>query len=129
VSLCLAAAGLAIQMAATEFSLSWTHTVERTRWEEHWRVTDAGLDLIEARVKGSGAGMEPPPGARLENGFYIWQPELPPQREIALRRAAGIGDWELCAGGRCGLIRDWLGGAGDPVTLRACVSVRGEKGG
>jgi hypothetical protein len=46
-------------MAMQSFTLVWTHSVERTEWRESWRVTPAGLVLTEARVKGSGAGMEP----------------------------------------------------------------------
>jgi hypothetical protein len=33
-----------------------------------------GLELVQARVKGSGAGMEPPPEARLVDGWFQWQP-------------------------------------------------------
>jgi len=121
VSLCLAAGGLAVQIAATSFTLAWTHTVEKTRWEEDWRVTAAGLVLTEARVQGSGAGMEPPPEARLRDGFYRWRPHLPPQAELVLRRAPEAGDWELCAGGRCAALAGWIGEA-ELVTLRPCTS-------
>lgn len=119
-SLCLAAAGLTMRIAAASFTLSWTHTVEKTRWQEDWRVAGDRLVLEEARVQGSGAGMEPPPEARLVNGFYIWTPDIPPLRELALRRALEGGDWTLCTAGRCATIREWLGGEGDPVTLCAC---------
>lgn len=118
-SLCLAAAGLAVQIAASSFSLSWTHTIERTRWEEDWHSEGDRLVIDEARVKGSGAGMEPPPEARLENGFYAWSPRLPPLAELVLRRDPHAGDWTLCAAGRCALLAEWLGLHADPVTVSA----------
>ena len=68
-ALCVLSAGKTITLAASLFTLSWTHSVERVRWEEDWRVTPAGLEIVEARVKGSGAGMEPPPDAVLKNGW------------------------------------------------------------
>ena len=45
---------------------------------------EAGLQIVEARVEGSGAGMEPGEGAVLRDGWWIYKPELPPQREIVL---------------------------------------------
>ncbi|MGO4839058.1 DUF1850 domain-containing protein, partial [Rhizobiaceae sp. 2RAB30] len=37
-SLCVVAAGKTTVLAASLFTLSWTHSVEKTRWEEDWRV-------------------------------------------------------------------------------------------
>jgi hypothetical protein len=107
-SLCLAAAGLAVAIAADTFTLSWTHTVEKTAWFEAWRVEAGGLRLAEARVKGSGAGMEPPPRARLVEGFYRWEPGAPAVPQLLLGRAPEAGDWTLCAAGRCAELGDWL---------------------
>lgn len=119
-SLCLAAAGIVVSLAVPDFSLAWTHTVEKTEWREDWRVTPEGLVLTEAAVRGSGAGMEPPPEARLQGGFYRWRPDGPSVPEIVLRRAPQAGDWRLCAGGRCAPLGEWVGAAADPVTLRPC---------
>jgi hypothetical protein len=121
VSFCLAAGAVAVRIAAASFSLAWTHTVEKTAWAEDWRVEGDRLVLVRARVQGSGAGMEPPPEARLENGFYVWEPDVPPLPEILLRRADQAGDWRLCAVGRCSTLGEWLGGEGEePVRLRPC---------
>ena len=84
-SLCLAGAET-LRLAVTAFTLAWTHSVEHLRWEEDWRVTPAGLELVEARVQGSGAGMEPPEGARLAGGWWTWRPARPPQRRGPARR-------------------------------------------
>ena len=42
------------QLLLTDFTLAWTHSIEKIRWEEDYRVTPSGLLLGEARVKGSG---------------------------------------------------------------------------
>ena len=84
-SLCILAAGKTTVLAVSAFTLSWTHSVEKTRWEEDWRVTPAGLEIVEARVKGSGAGMEPPEGAVLEG----WVVDLRAEDRRAARSHAG----------------------------------------
>jgi hypothetical protein len=117
VSLCVAGAE-ALRLAVTAFTLGWTHSVEHQRWEEDWRVTPAGLELVEARVKGSGSGMEPPEGARLEGGWWVWRPEGAPVGELVLAASGATGGgWTLCAGGRC---REVGAAAGGPVRLSVC---------
>ena len=59
--ICLIAGSKIAPLLAGALTLAWTHSVEKTRWEEDWREVAAGLELVEARVQGSGAGMEPPP--------------------------------------------------------------------
>ena len=76
--------------------------MEKTRWEEDWKVTPAGLQIVEARVKGSGAGMEPPEGAVLEDGWWVYAPKLAAQPELALAASGATGDgWTLCAAQAC----------------------------
>jgi tetratricopeptide (TPR) repeat protein len=81
--------------------LSWVHSVEKTEWQEDWRVTPQGLVIVEARIKGSGAGMEPPPEARLIDGWFRWKPQLPPLPEVALGNSGMAGEWRLCTDGQC----------------------------
>lgn len=101
-SLCILAAGKTTVFAATVFTLSWTHSVEKTRWEEDWRVTPAGLEIIEARVKGSGAGMEPTENARLKNGWWVYEPKLGPRSVVSLAASGATGSgWTLCAKKTC----------------------------
>jgi hypothetical protein len=116
-SLCIAAAGLAVEITVLSFTLAWTHTVEKTEWQEDWRIEGDRLLLAEARIQASGAGMEPPAGVRLVDGFYAWRPHVPPLSEIVLRRAAEADDWRLCAGDRCATVAEWLGDDADPVRL------------
>jgi len=122
-SFCLAGAGVAVSIAAQTFSLSWTHTIEKTEWREDWRIDGEELVLQKASVKGSGAGMEPPPEAQLEGGFYVWRPET---REVVLtlRRDPHAGDWTLCAEARCEPIAAWIGVEVDPVEIRAAACER-----
>jgi hypothetical protein len=117
-SVCLAGAGVAVAVSVGSFTLSWTHTVEKTEWIEEWQASEGELVLERARVKGSGAGMEPPAEATLEQGFYVWRPELS-VLDILLRRDAHAGDWRLCAAGRCDEIAGWLGRDVDPVRIYA----------
>jgi hypothetical protein len=117
-SLCVTGGGEVVRLAVTAFTLAWTHSVERVRWEEAWRVTPLGLTLVEARVRGSGAGMEPPEGARLEGGWWVFTPGVPPQRELVLAASGATGGgWTLCAGGSCHEIGKE---AGVPVRLSPC---------
>lgn len=99
--LCLATAGVVKSLAVASFMLSWTHSIEQTEWQEDWRVTPQGLEIVEARVKGSGAGMEPPPDARLLDGWFRWKPQLPVLPEVALGNSGMAGEWRLCTGGEC----------------------------
>ncbi len=112
VGLCLAVATRPEHASASEhflatlrFTLAWTHSRERTRWEEDYRITPPDqreasplLHLVESRVKGSGAGVDPGPTARLENGWYRDRARRAPLTELVLARSEHVADYELCAG-------------------------------
>lgn len=121
-ALCVSGGGALVKLALAGFTLVWTHTVEKVPWEEDWRVAPDRLVLLESRVKGSGAGMEPPPEARLDGGWYRWTPADPDRTEILLRRspADGVGDWTLCGGGLCRPLGAIVGPTADPVRLAPC---------
>lgn len=118
-ALCLARAGATAVVAASQFSLSWTHSIEKIRWEELWRVTPAGLVVEEARIQGHGAGMEPPEGAVLRDGVWHYHPQVPPQPEVVLAASDFTADHTLCAEGRCQPLHQWIAGDG-PVHLSRC---------
>ena len=110
--LCVAAGGAVLALAVDAFTLEWTHTVERVQWWERWEVSEAGLRPVEARVVGSGAGMEPPEGAGLMADGWHYAPQVPPLPEVSLA-STGQGDgWQFCAGGACrvfaGEVRLWV---------------------
>ena len=119
-SLCIAAGAGVIRLAVAAFTLSWTHSVEKTRWEEDWTVGRGMLAIVAARIEGMGAGMETPPDAVREGRFWTWKPRVPPLSELLLRRSDAVPEgWELCAGGECRRIGA-AGETADVVTLRAC---------
>ncbi|MGF1594294.1 MAG: DUF1850 domain-containing protein [Kiloniellaceae bacterium] len=117
-ALCVLAAGKTLVLAVAGFTLSWTHSVERIEWRESWSVTPAGLVLTEARVKGSGAGMEPGDGARRQDGWWVWQPAASPVPELVLAASgATASSWQLCHDGGCfELGRE----ADEPVVIAPC---------
>jgi hypothetical protein len=94
--------------------------VEKVPWEEDWRSTPAGLELVEARVKGSGAGMEPSAEAKFVNGSYAWKPKVPPQAEVILRRSGATADWRICIEGQCRPMEAYVPPQADPIVMKAC---------
>lgn len=101
---CLAAGALLVAIEAEGFSLSWTHSVEKTVWREDWRVAGQTLVLDEARVSGSGAGMEPPAGARLQDGIWRYRPPLGPLQRLRLAHSEFASDYSLCWRDNCELL-------------------------
>lgn len=119
-SLCVAAGAVVLALAVPEFELSWTHSVTRGLWWERWEVNAEGLRPVEARISGSGAGMEPPEDARLVDGVWSYAPQLSPQREVFLAASGATGGgWTLCAAGACHSLG---AAAGPPVRLWQAVN-------
>jgi hypothetical protein len=117
-ALCVAAGGKMVAIATTLFTLSWTHSVEKTEWSESWRLTAQGLELTEARVKGSGAGMDPGEGARLEDGWWVWSPQTPVVPELVLASSgATVSAWRLCHQDGC---MDLGAAAQEPIRISPC---------
>lgn len=98
-SLCVFIAGKAAAcLAGLLFSLSWTHSIEKTQWIEHWRIEGQQLALQETFVKGSGAGIDPSPNAVLRDGWYQWKPLQAIRLDsISLANSEVTPDnWRLC---------------------------------
>ena len=123
---CLAVGAVALQLATGNFTLHWTHSVEHVAWEEDWQVTPRGLSLVQSRIKGSGAGMEPGPDATLKGSWWVSPGHMTiPSLALAASGATGAG-WTLCADGTC----HTLGAASaPPVTLAPCGGAGGGAGG
>lgn len=114
-TLCIATGGTVLALAVQSFTLSWTHSVTRSLWWEKWEVSADGIRPIEARISGSGAGMEPPENAVLADGVWIYVPNLPYQREVLLASSGTTGGgWLLCADGTCRTLGET---AGPPLRL------------
>ncbi|PWR25118.1 DUF1850 domain-containing protein [Zavarzinia aquatilis] len=123
-ALCLLLAGhvLAARLETDRFTLSWVHSIEKIEWQEDWQVTADGLEIVEARVAGSGAGMDVPADARRIDGGWTYRPALPRQREVHLARSGLVPDYRLCVGGNCAPLGRLAGGIADgvAVTLAPC---------
>lgn len=119
-ALCLVAGEVVARLAVAGFTLAWTHSVERVRWEEDWRIADGRLIPVAARIKGSGAGMEPPEDAVLRDGYWTYRPRLAPLEQLDLARSDAVADWQLCLDGACRSLGSYLPGAASTVTLRVC---------
>lgn len=121
-SLCLISAGVVKTLAVAAFTLAWTHSVEKVEWQEDWHITAQGLELVQARVKGSGAGMEPPPDARLVDGWFQWNPARAAMPEVVLGNSGAAGEWRLCGDGHCRTLSEIFGHAvgANVTTMRAC---------
>lgn len=120
--LCLAAGATSVRVASTLLTLVWTHSIEKVEWRETWAAHPAGLELVEARVKGSGAGMEPGEDARLVDGWWTWRPDRPPIAELHLARSGATADWRICVDGTCRSAEAILGRPmdGEAMRLVAC---------
>lgn len=122
--LCLRSEGVPTQtLPATAFTLAWMHSIEKIRWEEDWRLDGDMVTLIEARVRGSGAGMEPAPGARLVDGVWHYR-VVRHEPALALTHSPFTAGYTLCAAGRCRPLTDWLPGLPEiaRVDVGACVA-------
>jgi hypothetical protein len=121
-SLCLAAGALAASLALDAFTLAWSHSIEKLRWEEDWRIEAHSLMLVEARIRGTGAGMEPPEGAVLRDGIWHYRPRRTPLATLHLAHSPYAADYELCAAGHCASLEQLLPGlpASAVVKLTPC---------
>lgn len=120
--ICVTGGTATAKLAVAAFTLAWTHSVEHVAWEEDYRVVGDGLALVEARVRGSGAGMEPPEGAVLRDGAWRYRPDLPPLPALNLARSDATADWRLCtAADGCRPLRELIGpAAGTAARIAPC---------
>jgi hypothetical protein len=121
-SLCIASAGVLKSLSIAAFTLAWTHSIAKVEWQEDWRLSSSSLELVQARVKGTGPGMEPPPEARLVDGWFRWQPDRPLMPALVLANSGAAGEWRLCEGDHCRTLSEIVGhpiGMGT-ATLTVC---------
>lgn len=122
--LCLTAGALAATLAVESFTLAWNHSIEKIRWEEDWRIEGNTLMLDEARIRGTGAGMEPPAGAVLKDGVWHYRPEVPPQRSVLLAHSPYTAPYQFCVRGNCRTAAELMPGLPETVvmTIAPCSS-------
>lgn len=117
IGLCLASGVIAAHIATTGFTLAWMHSIEKIRWEEDWRIGARALTVVEGRIRGSGAGMEPPDGAELVGGVWHYRVD----RRLAsvdLAHSPYTTGYELCVAGRCRPLASYLPGLPAIATIR-----------
>ncbi|MDM7456461.1 MAG: DUF1850 domain-containing protein [Tepidimonas sp.] len=109
-----------VVLVGRTMTLAWTHSIEHVRWEESYALlapTDTGqrcppardgaLCPLWARVRGSGAGMEPAPDAVWRDGGYEWSPPPVALPALRLMHSAYTADYTLCLDGQCRVLREW----------------------
>ena len=130
VCLVLAAAGQTaapVFVPVERFTLAWTHSIEKVRWEEDYAVRygdarDAPpvLQALTARIRGSAAGMEPPPDAVLRNGWFEYTPPTVSPEGLRLTRSTFTADYDWCVARRCAPLSSLLASDGDITLLTPC---------
>jgi hypothetical protein len=122
--LCVAllSGALSWELPLPGFELVWTHSVEHVEWRESYRVEPDALRLVAVKVKGSGAGMEPPDDAVLEAGWWVAHP-MTPFPYLRLARSGAVPDYRLCFKDDCRALADWLPGLPPTggLTMRSCI--------
>ena len=115
--LCIAAGLVTATIAVDTFTLAWTHSIARTRWEEDWRIAGRLLQVDAARIAGTGAGMEPPDDAVLRQGVWHYRPAVPPLPRLVLTHSPYAAGYELCRDGQCRPLAGLLPGMDNPATI------------
>jgi len=107
-SLCIAVLlGTAVHTLPTDrITLSWMHTVEKTQWEEGYRIADGALTIEEARVKTSGAGMDPPRDATWSSGWWRYKPSIGFLEEVILANSEFALGYTICWANFCESMRE-----------------------
>jgi uncharacterized protein len=126
-AICILVAGvIRSTLPTSDFTLGWEHSVEKTRWEERYVAEGPQLRLVQARVQGLGAGMEPAAGARLVGGWWTWRPDIDPLPALRLTHSSFTKDYTFCWRHQCTTLAALApsAGEGQAVTLEPCVSPR-----
>ena len=120
--LCLTAGAISATLLIQAYTLAWMHSIEKVRWEEDWQIDAAQLRIVAARIKGSGAGMEAPPGSVLRDGAWHYRPALAPLDHLNLAHSPYTQGYELCLAAGCRPLVDYLPGieASANIVLTAC---------
>lgn len=127
-TLCVwAGAALLATLPISDFTLAWTHSIEKIRWEEDWRISPAGLEIVEARIRGTGAGMEPPAGAELRDGIWHYHPAIGVQEFIELARSSEVPDYEFCVSGKCRTLSQAIPGLGIATSAKLIACPENDK--
>lgn len=115
--LCLSAGSVSAWLGIQAFTLAWMHSVEKIRWEEDWQVDGEKLRVVAARVRGSGAGMEPPLDAQFSDGVWHYRPAIEAQARVLLTHSPYVPGYEICYLGACRPLVDLLPGLPETTSI------------
>ena len=123
--ICLVA-GLLVTPLGDDVTLAWTHSIEKIRWEEDYRREGNTLRVVAARIRGTGAGMEPPAGAQLKEGVWHFKPNLPPLPRVELQHSPHVAPYDICISDDCRSIEQRLPGlpANAVIEMTPCAEDR-----
>jgi hypothetical protein len=109
-ALCLVVGSLQVEIPTSGFTLRWQHSIEKIDWEEDYLLVGPWLFLNSARVRGTGAGMEPPAWAYYDKGVWHYRPapDMRWTRQLRLTRSEFARDYELCLAGICQPLSRWV---------------------
>ena len=121
VCVALLAGTLLLRMPAP-VRLSWQHSVEHFELEERYHATSSGLELIEVRGRGTGAGVDLPPQLRWSaDGWWAFRPlAAAPQPRVVLANSRHAGGYRLCGQRGCADLASLPGAFDTPLVLRPC---------
>ena len=119
-SLCLTASDVRASIPAERFTLVWRHSIEKVDWEEDYVVAGAWLYLSGARIRGSGAGMEPTDDAQRVGGIYVYRPAQRWFRALDVARSDFAQDYRICVDGICKPMSTWIPVSAGATRLASC---------
>jgi hypothetical protein len=123
-ALCITVGAVMVELPLRAFTLQWRHTVEKVVWEEDYLVAGDWLYLSAARVRGSGAGMEPPPNAVKVGDAWVYLPTDRWRRTLQLARSEFGDDYLLCTTESCRPLTDWVPAPLAATTLAPCAGLQ-----
>ena len=118
----MVAGALTVSLPATHFTLRWQHSIEKIAWEEDYTIAGPWLALTGARIRGSGAGMDPPEHSWLEHGVWHYRLADPWRERVVLARSPYVLDYDLCIASHCKPLNHWIPVSAGTTTLRACAA-------
>lgn len=119
-SICVLVGALNWSIPTNAFTLAWTHSVEKIRWEEDYVLKDRKLMLKAARIAGSGAGMEPPADAVRRDGVWHYTPASTPLPRLVLANTSFGGHYDICFAGECRALPVADDGPHRPTVIEPC---------
>lgn len=118
VCIALVAGATVVSLPTPTMTLTWTHTVEKTSWEEDYLASADGVAIVEARVEALGAGMEPPASAVRKGRWWSYHPALPNLPSVDLANSIFGGGYTVCWNSQCRQL-DTIMPRGEPVSIVA----------